>query len=88
MLVEAKMKVISGCDSKGMLGEFQFIHEHHRGYGHRVRWINPPPSGLKLMLCGEPVTVDEIGKAGMIACTRKSDEVQVLVFPWDFKLPA
>lgn len=58
------------------------------GYGHRVRWINSPPAGTQMVNQGETVTVVDIGKAGMLNCTRKIDGGQVLVFPWDLKLPA
>lgn len=81
------MKTITGGDSKGMLGEFEYLHIFQRGLGHRIDWLNPPPAGTRMVNHGEPVTVDEIGMAGMLAVTRKSDGVQSLVFPWDLKLP-
>ena len=81
------MKPITGGESKGMLGEFQFTHECRRGVGHRIIWNNPPPSGTKLINHGDQVTVDGIGMAGMVLCTRKKDIFQCLVFPWDLKLP-
>lgn len=83
----SSMKAITGCDSKGLLGEFEYLHEFRRGSGHRISWRNSPPAGTQMVNHGEPVTVDEIGMAGMVACTRKSDGFQSLVFPWDLKLP-
>ena len=80
------MKAITGGDSKGMLGEFIYIHEHFRIYGHRVRWINSPPAGTRMVHQGEAVTVVGLGKAGMLDCTRKIDSGQVLAFPWELKL--
>lgn len=80
------MKAITGCDSKGMLGEFQYTHHFRKGLGHRFSWENPPPAGTLLINSGDLVTVDEIGMAGMLAVTRKCDDVQLLVFPWDLKV--
>ena len=72
----------------GKLGEFQFTHEYHNGYGHRVIWNNPPPAGTVLLSTfDEPVVVDEIGPAGMIVHTRKSDGFQGMSFPQDLKMP-
>lgn len=81
------MKAIQGGDSKGLLGEFEYTHEFRRGIGHRISWRNPPPAGAKFVNGRDLVAVDEIGMAGMISVTRKSDGFQCLVFPWDLKLP-
>ena len=81
------MKAIQGGDSKGLLGAFEYTHVFRRGLGHQIIWNNPPPAGTELLdRGGDQMTVDEIGMAGMIACTRKSDGFQSLVFPWDLKI--
>lgn len=81
------MKPITGGESKGMLGEFQYTHEHRRGVGHRITWNNPPPAGTKLVYQGDQVTVNEIGMAGMVVYTRKKDDFQCVAFPWELKFP-
>lgn len=71
----------------GKLGEFEYTHEHLKGYGHRVTWTNPPPAGTELLApFDEPVVVDEIGPAGMVVHTRKSDGFQGMSFPHDLKV--
>lgn len=81
------MKAITGCDSKGLLGEFEYLHEFRRGSGHRIRWRNPPPAGTKMVNGSDLVTVDFIRWYGLIVFTRRSDGVQSAAFPWDLKLP-
>ena len=72
----------------GKLGEFEYTHEYRKGYGHRVIWNNPPPAGTELLATfDEPVVVDEIGPAGMVVHTRKSDGFQGMSFPHDLKVP-
>ncbi len=49
---------------------------------------NPPPAGTEIKTKrGEAVVFDEVGPAGMLACTRKSDGSQQLYFPRDLVLP-
>ncbi|MEW6314321.1 MAG: hypothetical protein AB1513_09830 [Pseudomonadota bacterium] len=74
--------------TEGSLGEWKYQHEHRRGYGSRINWHNPPLAGAELLTTfDEPVMVDEIGMAGMVVCTRKSDGHQLAAFPWDLKVP-
>jgi len=74
--------------TESALGEWKYQHEHRRGVGSRINWHNPPPPGTELIATfDEPVTVDEIGMAGMVVHTRKSDGFQGASFPWDLKVP-
>lgn len=75
--------------TEGRLGQFEYTHEHRRGMGHRVEWKNPPPAGTELLATFDDlVVVDEIGPAGMVVYTRKSDGFQGCAFPQDLKVPA
>jgi len=59
--------------------------EHNGKCGFRFDIENPPVAGTELTTKnGELVIFDEVGMAGMLACTRKSDGVQQLHFPHDF----
>lgn len=70
------------------LGEWKYQIENRRGKGYRIIWHNPPPNGTELLgTFDEPVTVDEIGWAGMIVHTRKRDGFQGCSFPGDLKVP-
>lgn len=82
------MKVVGGGDCKGMLGEFHYIHEHHRGYGHRVRWIHFPPSGMELLHNGKILKVERVGRAGALVCVGADGGEPECLFPWELKLPA
>ena len=74
--------------TESALGEWKYQMEHRRGMGHRINWHNPPPPGTELLATfDEPVVVDEIGMAGMVVCTRKSDGHQMVAFPSDLKVP-
>lgn len=74
--------------TEGSLGEWKYQHEHRRGFGSRIIWHNAPPVGTELIATfDEPVTVDEIGRAGMVTCTRRSDGFQMAAMPWDLKVP-
>lgn len=62
----------------------QYTVEHNRKGGFRFDIRNPPPAGTELTTkSGESVVFDEVGLAGMLACTRKSDSSQQLYFPHD-----
>lgn len=62
-----------------------FNTEYNSKGGFRFDVRNPPAPGTELMTrSGEAVVFDEIGLAGMLACTRKSDGSQQLYFPHDF----
>lgn len=74
--------------TEGNLGEWEYRHENRRGMGHRILWKNSPPAGVELLATfDDPVVVDEIGMAGMVVHTRKSDGIQGASFPWDLKVP-
>lgn len=63
--------------------EFKTEYNHKGHFRFDVR--NPPTPGTELTTrSGEVVVFDEIGLAGMLACTRKSDGSQQLYFPHDF----
>ena len=56
--------------------------------GFRFDIENPPEPGTDLMTTsGEAVTFDEVSFAGMLACTRKSDDVQQLYMPQQLVMP-
>lgn len=80
------VKAVSGGQTKGMLGEFHYIHEHHRGYGHRVRWIHFPPSGMELLHGGKILSVERVGSAGALICSGKDGSDPVSLFPWEVQL--
>lgn len=70
------------------LGEWKYQIENRRGLGYRINWYNAPPEGTELLATfDEPVTVDGVGMAGMLECTRKSDGCQIVAFPHDLKVP-
>lgn len=61
-----------------------FKAEYNGKGGVRFDIKNPPAAGTELKtIGGEVVVFDEIGLAGMLACTRKSDGMQQLYFPHD-----
>lgn len=52
--------------------------------GVRVSWQEQPTNGQVFTdLFGDEVVFDEIGPAGMILCTRKSDGVQQAHMPYE-----
>ena len=62
----------------------EYTTEHNSKGGFRFDIQNPPEAGTEMKTArGEAVVFDEIGPAGMLACTRKSDGVQCLYFPHD-----
>lgn len=66
----------------------QYATEHNSKGGFRFNIQNPPPAGTELKTKrGEAVVFDEVGLAGMLACTRKSDGSQQLYFPHDLDIP-
>jgi hypothetical protein len=62
----------------------EYTTEHNGKGGFRFDIRNPPEAGAEMQtISGDAVTFDEIGPAGMLACTRKRDGVQNLYFPHD-----
>jgi len=54
---------------------------NHKGH-FRFDVLNPPKAGTEMKTTnGEAVVFDEIGPAGMLICTRKSDGSQQMYFP-------
>ena len=65
----------------------QYATEYNSNGGFRFDVRNPPPAGTKLKTNrGEAVVFDEVGIAGMLACTRTSDGSQQLYFPHDLDI--
>lgn len=64
----------------------KYTTEHNAKGGFRFDISNPPAPGSELTTkSGELVIFDEVGMAGMLVCTRKSDNFQQLHFPHDFQ---
>jgi hypothetical protein len=65
----------------------EYTTEHNAKGGFRFDIRNPPMSGTELKTrSGDMVVFDEVGIAGMLVCTRKSDGSQQLYFPHDLIL--
>ena len=65
----------------------EYTTEHNGRGGFRFEINNPPPAGTKLILNhGGVVTFDEIGLAGMLACTDCNGSQQ-LYFPHQIQGP-